>query len=140
MERDEKLNVWIGGNEDNPYGVIRALEKLGGKYVWGVVETDSKCMYFINGIGNIDCYYIDSIEAHCIMNTFKEVKPEVKLKDKQLIWAWDGDTAAGRNIRFYDAKNNCIFGLNGKRDGCDYCNYEPYEGEWPEWAKEAVKL
>lgn len=140
MERDEKLNVWIRGNEDNSYGVMRALENLGAKD-FGDEGGNSKRIYFINDVGYIDSYNINSIEAHCIMNTFKEVKPEVKLKDKQLVWAWDNVNFAGRNIRFYDAKYNCAFCIaEGYRNGYHYDNYEPYEGEYPEWAKEAVKL
>ena len=138
MERDEKLNVWIRGNEDNSYGVMRALENLGAKD-FGGEGGNSKRIYFINDVGYIDSYNISSLEAHCIINTFKEIQPVVELKDKQLIWAWDDVNFAGRNIRFYDAKNNCIFWLNGQRNGCEYDHYEPFEGEYPEWAKEAVK-
>lgn len=140
MEIDSKLNVWIRGNDDNPQGVIKALEELGGKNTWGIMGIDGKSIHFIDNSGNIDCHYIDSVEAYCIMNTFKEIALEVILKDKQLVWAWDDDTAAGRNIGFYDAKNNCVFCLDGQRCGRDYCNYEPYEGEYPDWAKEAVKI
>ena len=140
MERDSKLNVWIRGSKTNPKGVIKTLEILGSKNIGDFEGKDITCIYFINDIGNIDCYYIDSIEAHCIMNTFKEVKPEVKLKDKQLVWVWEDNTDAGRNIRFYDAKNNCAFDLYGQRNGFKYGNYEPYEGEYPDWAKETLKL
>ena len=139
MERDEKLNVWIRGNNDNPEGVIKALENLGGKNP-GFKGRNDNCIYFINTCNIITNPHISSVEAHCIMNTFKEIQPVVELKDKQLVWVWDDDTTAGRNIRFYDAKNNCIFRLDGQRHGCEYDNYEPYEGEWPEWAKEAVKI
>lgn len=139
MERDSKLNVWIRGNDDNPQGVIKALEELGGKDIWGE-GSDSKCMYFINDVGNIDSYYIDRVVAHCIMNTFKELKPKAMFNDKQLVWAWEDNNDAGRNLRFYDAKNNCVFGLYGQRNGFKYGNYEPYEGEYPDWAKETLKL
>lgn len=138
MERDEKMNVWIRGNKTNPKGVIKALEKLEGKNP-GFKGRNDNCIYFINACNIITNSHISSVEAHCIMNTFKEVKPEVKLKDKQLVWAWDDDTAAGRNSRFYDAKNNCVFYLDGNRNGDKYANYEPYEGKYPNWAKKAVK-
>ena len=139
MERDLKMNVWIRGSKTNPKGVIAILEKLGGKNIWNVVGKDINCIYIIYDNGTINYYHINSLEAHCIMNTFKEIQSDVVLRDKQLVWAWDDDTDAGRNIRFYDAKNNCTFCPDGQRNGCEYDNYELYEGEYPEWAKEAVK-
>lgn len=30
--------------------------------------------------------------------------------------------------------------IRGRRYGCPYDYYEPYEGEWPRWAKNAFKL
>ena len=38
----------------------------------------------------------------------------------------------------YDAKNNCCFSYNGKSDGPRYDHYTPFEGEWPQWAKDAL--
>ena len=60
-----------------------------------------------------------------------------ELQDKQLVWCWD-DTYV-RELRFYDAKNKCPYRVDGQRDGLLFNNYEPYKGDWPEWAIEAQK-
>jgi len=60
--------------------------------------------------------------------------------DKELVWAWDSHKEFGRRLGFYDAKNNKLFNLgSGTRNGYHFSKYAPYEGEWPEWAKEAAK-
>jgi len=60
--------------------------------------------------------------------------------DKELVWTWDDNQNLGRQLRFYDAKNNKEFNsFHGTRGSRKYDNYAPYEGEWPEWAKEAYK-
>jgi len=61
-------------------------------------------------------------------------------KDKELVWAWNNDKEFGRRFGFYDAKNNKLFNfVNGTRNGYHFSKYATYEGEWPDWAKEAVK-
>ena len=57
----------------------------------------------------------------------------------QLVWCWDNDDTHSRDLKFYDAKNKCTYIFNGKKDGCVYDNYEPFEGNYPEWALEAFK-
>ena len=37
-------------------------------------------------------------------------------KDKEPIWCWDSGHTSQRILRFWDAKNNCTFLHNGKRD------------------------
>ena len=64
---------------------------------------------------------------------------ELKLTDKELVWAYDFKTGPIRVLGFYDKENDSIFTLLGKRDGEDFTYYEPYEDEWPEWAKEAYE-
>ena len=60
--------------------------------------------------------------------------------DKELVWAWDSNKEFSRRLGFYDAKNNKLFNFgSGTRNGYHFSKYAPYEGEWPEWAKEAVK-
>ena len=61
-----------------------------------------------------------------------------KLRDKQLIWAWDNSDKFIRLLCFYDAENDCIFNDDGHRGYIGYGNYLPYEGEYPQWAKDAL--
>ena len=138
MERDERMNVWIKGDNTNPTEVINTLLKVGGINSDGYTGVDSYSIYYIDEYDNITNRDIHAVESYCIMNTFKEVKPEIALKDKQLVWCWD-DEELVRAIRFYDAVNNCTFDSGGYRKGSRYDHYEPYTGEYPEWAKEAVK-
>ena len=61
------------------------------------------------------------------------------LFDKQLVWVWDNGETHVRTLKFYNAKNRCTFSWRGKRNGIYWDNYEPYEGEYPKWAKEAYR-
>ena len=59
--------------------------------------------------------------------------------DGQLIWCWDNYHTHTRVLKFYDAKNECTYIFNGKNDGYSYENYEPFEGNYPDWALEAFQ-
>ena len=59
--------------------------------------------------------------------------------DGQLIWCWDNNDTHSRELKFYDVKNKCAYTFNGKNDGCGYDNYEPFEGNYPDWALEAFQ-
>ena len=67
---------------------------------------------------------------------FEEWTPE----DKELVWCWNNEDRFVRELKFYDAKNHCVFrNLDGDRGGKKYDNYAPFEYEYPEWAKEAYE-
>jgi len=139
MNRNPKLNVWARGNETNPKKVIDALLRLGANNIYCEHGRNPDNVYYIdlsNGIAHSD---VNSIFGWCLMHSYKELRLDFNITDKQLVWCWDDDDAVGRNIRFYDAKNNCTFDLYGKRNGWKYKNYKPYEDEWPEWAKKALE-
>ena len=57
--------------------------------------------------------------------------------DGQLVWCWDNDTTHSRTLKFYEVKNKCTYGSLGKSGGFVYDNYEPFEGNYPDWALEA---
>ena len=76
--------------------------------------------------------------VNLITKNWTELKLPWKPKNKELIWAWDKDSSCRRVLLFYDAKNNCCFSDNGTSDGPEYDNYAPFEGEWPQWAKDAL--
>ena len=57
-------------------------------------------------------------------------------QDKEPVWAWDHGTAYGRIIRFYDAKNKCLFSSDGIRNGLSYPNYAKIE-HYEQWMLDA---
>ena len=59
--------------------------------------------------------------------------------DGQLVWCWDNDETHSRHLRFYDIRNKCTFYDDGNRNGYSYKNYEPFEGNYPDWALEAFQ-
>lgn len=63
----------------------------------------------------------------------------LKKGNKELLWCWSNGSIAERCLRFYDAKYKCTFRQDGHRSGWVPCNYAPYEGELPQWAKDALK-
>lgn len=74
---------------------------------------------------------------------FTRQKP---IPDKALVWCWDNTDIAYRPVRFYNAKDECVFHIHGYRDGASYDHYEVIEPnsegiyEAPfEWANEAKK-
>lgn len=78
---------------------------------------------------------------HTDKDTWEDIAfdEERGLFDKQLVWCWEDDETYGRTLRFYNAKDKRSFTPDGKRSGFCFDNYEPYEGEYPKWAKEAYR-
>ena len=74
-----------------------------------------------------------------IKNNWTELELPWKPEDKQLVWACFDEKHCVRMLTFYDDKNDCCFYPDGKRNGNNYYYYAPFEGEYPEWAKEALK-
>ena len=68
-----------------------------------------------------------------------EVCEKTGFFDGQLVWCWDNDDTHVVTLRFYDAKNKCTYQFDGTEDGHDYDNYEPFEGNYPDWALEAFQ-
>ena len=59
--------------------------------------------------------------------------------DGQLVWCWDNNDTHARYLRFYDVKNKSTFYYNGTRNGARFSNYEPFEGNYSDWALEAFQ-
>ena len=59
--------------------------------------------------------------------------------DGQLVWCWDNYDTHHRSLRFYDVKRKCTYQFDGIKDGCNYDNYAPFEGNYPDWALEAFQ-
>ena len=68
-----------------------------------------------------------------------DVCEETGFFDGQLVWCWDNDDTHVRTLRFYDVKNKCTYQFDGTEDGHNYENYEPFEGNYPDWALEAFQ-
>ena len=77
--------------------------------------------------------------VNLITKNWKKLELPWKPKDKEFVWAWNCENPCMKSLVFYDAKNNCNFTGVGRRDGCCNMYYAPFEGELPEWAKEALK-
>ncbi len=59
--------------------------------------------------------------------------------DGQLVWCWENEFTHCKHLRFYDSKNKCTYDYSGNRGGFSYDNYEPFEGNYPDWALEAFQ-
>ena len=59
--------------------------------------------------------------------------------DGQLVWCWENYDTHIRVLGFYDVKNKCVYYYNGSKEGNIYDNYEPFEGNYPDWALEAFQ-
>ena len=68
-----------------------------------------------------------------------EVCEKTGFFDGQLVWCWDDYDTHVRQLRFYDVKNKRTYNFSGKRYGFVYDNYEPFEGNYPDWALEAFQ-
>lgn len=68
-----------------------------------------------------------------------EVCKKTGFFDGQLVWCWDNTDSHIRFLKFYDAKNKCTYNYLGKYIGYNYNNYEPFEGNYPDWALKAFQ-
>ena len=68
-----------------------------------------------------------------------DVCEKTRFFDGQLIWCWDNEDTHFRVLKFYDAKNKCTYQFDGTKNGSNYDNYAPFEGNYPDWALEAFK-
>ena len=69
-----------------------------------------------------------------------EVCEKTGFFDGQLVWCWDNNDTYIRYLKFYNAKNKCTYyQCDGNRYGSVFDNYEPFEGNYPDWALEAFQ-
>ena len=85
--------------------------------------------------------FFDDWVRHTYINTWQQldVCEETGFFDGQLVWCWSHDDTHTRNLKFYDAKNKCTYQFDGKKYGSVFDNYEPFEGNYPDWALEAFQ-
>lgn len=65
------------------------------------------------------------------------VCPKTGFYDMQPIWCWEDNYTHTRTLMFFDAKNSDAFSYYGRRNGSNWDNYAPFEGEWLDWMNEA---
>ena len=68
-----------------------------------------------------------------------DVCEETGFFDGQLVWCWQNEFTHSKHLRFYDVKYKCAYDYSGKKGGFGYDNYEPFEGNYPDWALEAFQ-
>ena len=80
-------------------------------------------------------------QNHSETNTWQQldVCEKTGFFDGQLVWCWDNSNTHVRHLRFYDVKHKCTYCYDGSKDGNHYSNYEPFEGNYPDWALEAFQ-
>ena len=98
----------------------------------GTVVKNSKNNVGLNSghwVKHTDAYYWEQLEVY----------KKTGFYDGQLVWGWDEYDTHKRILSFYDVKNKCTFTSEGKRSGFGWDYYEPFEGNWPQWAQKAFK-
>ena len=144
--RDSLINhYWIMGTPnrgDDAYVVLKDKDPLiqsRNKISTLLIEDPSRLLW-INDIHEINAISVeDNISlVNLITKSWTELELPWKPKDREFVWAWDENDNCRRALLFYDAKNDCCFSYNGESDGPTYDHYAPFEGEWPQWAKDAL--
>ena len=82
-----------------------------------------------------------TVIRHSDTNSWQQldVCKETGFFDGQLVWCWDNDDTHTRILKFYDVKYKCSYQFDGCRKGHVFDNYEPFKGNYPQWALEAFK-
>lgn len=140
-----KPHYWIIGTPNrgnDTYAVLKDKDPLiqsRNEISTSLIE-DPTCLMWVNDIHKLN--FISTKNnvplINLIKNNWTELKLPWKPKDRDLVWAWDENDNCRRALLFYDAKNDCCFYYNGESDGPTYDHYAPFEGEWPQWAKDAL--
>ena len=141
----ETPHYWImgvPGRGDNVYDLLQDKDSLLQSKIdvsKQMLENPSRLLW-INDNHEINAISVeDNVSLiNLIKNNWTELKLPWRPKDRELVWAWDENDNCRRALLFYDAKNDCCFSYNGESDGPTYDHYAPFEGEWPQWAKDAL--
>lgn len=108
--------------------VVKFTELQSGE----VVVNASPCK-----VGNKSTNWTKHTETNCWQQL--DVYEKTGFFDGQLVWCWDNDDTHIRILKFYDAKRKCSYQFDGTRCGARFNNYEPFEGNYPDWALEAFQ-
>ena len=113
--KDSSLVVKFTGRQTGELVVGNEYQKVGNKCNVWIKHTDTK--------------YWQKLEV-CEKTGFF---------DGQLVWCWDYNDTHSRELKFYDVKHECTYQCDGNRYGSVFDNYEPFEGNYPDWALEAFQ-
>ena len=97
-----------------------------------VVVNSSPCK-----VGNKSTNWTKHTDTNCWQQL--NVCEKTGFFDGQLVWCWDNNGTHIRSLRFYDVKHKCPYQCGGTKGGYSYDNYEPFEGNYPDWALEAFQ-
>ena len=108
--------------------VVKFTELQSGKVV---VNT------YPHNVGENRCDWI----KHTDKNEWQQLDicPETGFFDGQLVWCWDDNDTYYRRLGFYDSKNKRAYDQSGKKSVYSYDNYEPFDGNSPDWALKAFQ-
>lgn len=143
---NEKPNYWIMGTPnrgDDVYDLLHDKDHLLQLKIdvsKEMLENPSRLLW-INDSHEINAISVeDNVSlVNLITKSWTELELPWKPEDKEFVLAYDNRDSCTRTLAFYDAVNDCIFTFRGTRNGPEYDHYAPFEGEYPEWAKEALK-
>ena len=90
-----------------------------------------------NNVGNKSSIWQNHLETNVWQQL--DVCEKTGFFDGQLIWCWEDDDTHSRVLRFYEVKRKGTYKFDGTQDGHAYDNYEPFEGNYPDWALEAFQ-
>ena len=131
------------GRGDDTYAVLKDKDPLiqsRNEINTSLIE-DPTCLMWVNDVHKLN--FISTKNNVPLINLITKNWTKLELpwkpEDKELVLASNDDTICMKSLVFYDAKNDCAFSGKGCRDGAEYDHYAPFEGEYPEWAKEALK-
>ena len=155
-------NCCVEDREDEEDVIFKEVKNEEHYYIWGVPNRGEEISKLLSSKGIIttmddktysnsnNLIYIEKGTTLAINKTnepslcdlitsnWTELKLSYQPKDKELVWAWDDDDIAKRYLVFFDSRNDGCFSYDGTRVGARYNNYAPFDGEYPQWAKEAL--
>ena len=134
----EALKNQVTEKEEIAYPIYYKLKYLSlvvkfTKLQFGEVVVNDK----YNNIGDKSTTWT----SHTDTNTWQQldVCEKTGFFDGQLVWCWQNEFTHSKHLRFYDVKYKCAYDYSGKKGGFGYDNYEPFEGNYPDWALEAFQ-
>jgi len=110
---------------------------------YGRLYNQRKCVFFDPSYTipfRLGSNYLEgSLTMDSVWNNYnQEWYTEQPLQDKDLVMCWDTYYETIVDIRFYDAKNQNVFGINGDRDN-PYDKYDNYTKLNPSELPEVLK-
>jgi hypothetical protein len=133
--KDEHFYIW--GVPDRGEEVKELLKNKGINCT--LEQNDYSDKNALIYVGDEDTIYIcrglEPSLCNLITSNWTELKLPWTPKDKELVWAWD-DEECYKVLGIYCLEWNSIYETKCRM--CCYSNYKHFEGEYPQWAKDAL--